>query len=160
MTQRAMHSPKFGALVGNVPSTRGELVLTEDSTGSVETVNTLSVMAPVIEWTVQRGSVLRLRPTDFVAALLRDVTPAELGNNTPWELVVRDPLGRKNEVITSGVYAQIRAFQDNTLKKFIGVSRDIGPDYVLAFRINSGTAIVVANCDFAISTEVEFASLD
>ena len=160
MVAKALGSPDFRAFVGNIPSQSGEIVLTEDTVGTVETVNTASIMSDVWVTTVQRGQVLHIRPSDFLAALLRDVVPAELGNNTPWELVVRDPAGRSVQVLQSGVYAQIRAFQDATLKKFIGISRVIGPDYVIAFRINSATLIVVANCDWALSALVEYAALN
>jgi hypothetical protein len=44
------------------------------------------------------------------------------------------------------------------LKKFVGVARSIGPDYVIAFRVN-GAVVTLANCDFALSAEVEYASL-
>jgi hypothetical protein len=152
-------TPIFKALVGQVPATRGDTVLTEDTTGSVESVNTLNLMTDVIVWTIQRGQVIHLRPSDFVYALLRDVVPAELGNNTPWELIVRDPGNRAEKVVTNGVYSQIRNNQDATLKKTLNIFRSIPPDYTLRFRINSGTAIVVANCDWVISAEMEYASI-
>ena len=154
-----MVSASFAAFVGPVPSRRGELIITEGSTGMVGTANTLNVMSDLYVYTVQRGQVLHLRPTDFCAALLRDAVPAEIGNNTAWELLLRDPANRSSQIITSGVYAQIRSFQDATLKKFLGISKDIGPDYQLAFRLN-GVVTTLANNDLAISVEVEYASLD
>lgn len=159
MTMQRTPTAVFQSLVGNVPSSRGDTVLTEDTTGSTESVNTASLMTDVIVWTIQRGQVIHLRPQDFVYALLRDVAVAELGNNTPWELVVRDPGLRAEKVVTNGVYSQIRNNQDSTLRKSLGLFRSIPPDYTLRFRINSATLIVVANCDWVISAEMEYATV-
>lgn len=154
-----MGSPIFKALVGDIPSERGEDVISEGSTGVVTAVNTLNVMSDVLTLTVQRGRVAHLRASDFVYANLQSVVPAALPANSPWELLARDPSQRASKVITSGVLGQVLSVTDATLKKYIGRAFDIGPDYQIVFRVNSSVALVVANSDWAISYEVEYASL-
>ncbi len=154
-----MGSPLFEALVGKVPSQRGETVITEGTAGVTTAVNTLNVLSTILSYPVQRGQVLHLRPSDFIYLDAQSGVPADLPANSYWELQAADPSQRSVKVITAGVLGQVQNNQDYTLKKCLGVAYSLGPDYILRVQLNSSMALVVANSDYIISGELEFASL-
>lgn len=155
----SMGSPLFEALVGKVPSQRGETVITEGTAGVTTAVNTLNVLSTILSYPVQRGQVLHLRPSDFIYLDAQSGVPADLPANSYWELQAADPSQRSVKVITAGVLGQVQNNQDSTLKKYLGVAYSLGPDYILRVQLNSSVALVVANSDYIISGELEFASL-
>lgn len=142
--------------VGKGPTTMAQLPITQATIGVAFTANTVNLLTDVYVYTVPRATVVHFKPTDFFAALLQTAVPAAILATSLWELVVRDPTARESKVLTGGTYAQLASFTDSTLKKYLGVIKEIGPERVIAIRVNATTVIATANSNFLLTAMQEY----
>lgn len=127
-----------------------EVPITQND-GQVTAANgTAAIMSDIYTFKVPRHCVVQLRPEDTLAAYLRDAG-AEAVATDQWELVLRDPSGYASEVISSGIYTQIKEFQDRNKTKKIGTTKLIGSDWYIVLRVKATTVLVVSTCYFSLT---------
>jgi hypothetical protein len=124
--------------------------LTQNDAFVTKTNGTVALMTDIYVWTIPRNVAILINPTDVISAYLKDVGAETLATDS-WQLQIRNAAsGEQVNTVTSGIYAHIKEFQDQTKVKRIGGKYLLESDYQLAFMVNATTVLVNASCYISI----------
>jgi hypothetical protein len=111
---------------------------------------TAGIMSDIFDYKVPDSTIIQLRPSDVIAAYFKDAS-AEMAATDAYEIVVTDPNRIRNEVIASGLYMDIKTFDDrNKVRKF-GQSKTVKAGWHIFVRAKATTVLVNASCYFKVT---------
>lgn len=133
-----------------MPVKSGEFSINQNDANITSANGTVAIMSDIYKFTVPLGTNILLRPEDIVCMYAKDAG-AEAVATDSWQLVAKDPNSLTTEVIASGIYAQIKEFQDRTKVFKLGVSKLLDSQYILSLQFKATTVLVVASCYFTVT---------
>jgi len=128
------------------PIKRSEFVIQlQDIAPADQTDSTPGIMSDLLAYKVPRHTRITFRPDDRFIASLVDTAAVALTDTTPWELVGTDPNGITAEILSNGLYAQIKELQDRNKMKFLNILRTIEDDFIIKLRVKTTTVTADAS---------------
>jgi len=135
-----------------------EFEIDQNRPETVKANGTVAVMSDIFTWTCPQHVVLKLRPTDRVAAYLKDAGAEALATDDV-EISIVEPGGYGQNVIFAGQYGRLKEFDDVTKTRKIGRMHIVTPGMVVKFRVKATTVLVVSTCYFSIAGELNYRSM-
>jgi hypothetical protein len=121
-----------------------EFTIDQNDSNVTKSTGTAAVMTSIFSYKVPRHTAIMIRPSDILSAYFKDAGAETLGTDA-FQLIVKDPNGISQEIISSGMYTTIKEFQDSTKTKKLGKSRLVKSDYVIDLQLKATTVTVVAS---------------
>lgn len=138
-----------------------KIQINQKTSGVVQTVGVANTATEIVSYTVPDNSELILNPTDFIAMYLYSATgPAQLADDTPVQVLVKDPLSRRTRVIAEGEYKQFQEYQSSLLKYYVGTQVIIPANFILAIKVTGVLAAATATTRFTFSCTNVYETLD
>lgn len=129
---------------------RAEVNISINDPNVTKSNGTAGVMSDIFDYEVPYGTIIQLRPNDVIAAYFKDAS-AEMLATDGYEVVVTDPNKIRNEVVASGLYMDIKTFDDrNKVRKF-GQTKTVKAGWHIIIRAKATTVLVNASCYFKLT---------
>lgn len=127
-----------------------EHTITQNDANCAGATGTAGLMTDIYTYTVPRHTAILFRPEDTLSAYLKDAGAECLGTD-PFELIVRDPNSLTSEVLATGIYTQIKEFQDRNKTRKLGLQKLVKSDFKVVLRVKATTVLVVASNYWALT---------
>ena len=129
---------------------RAEVNISINDPNVTKSNGTAGVMSDIFDYEVPYGTIIQLRPNDVIAAYFKDAS-AEMLATDAYEVVVTDPNKIRNEVVASGLYKDIKTFDDrNKVRKF-GQTKTVKAGWHIIIRAKATTVLVNTSCYFKLT---------
>lgn len=124
--------------------------ITQNDANVTAANGTAAIMSAIYTYKVPRHTAILVRPEDIISAYFKDAA-AEAVATDPYELVCQDPNQLTTEVLSSGIYATIKTFDDRNKTKKLGLAKLLKSDFYLILKVKATTVLVVSTCYFQIT---------
>jgi hypothetical protein len=124
--------------------------ITQNDPNVTGATGTAALMTSIYTYKTPRHTAIRLRPEDVLSAYLKDAG-AECLATDPYQLIVQDPNQLTTEILSQGIYAVIKTFDDRNKTKKLGLMRLVKSDYYIILQVKATTVLVVASNYFQLT---------
>lgn len=133
-----------------MPIKQGEFSITQNDANITKANGTVAIMSDIFLYTIPLGTNILIRPEDVICAYMKDAG-AEAVATDQWQLVAKDPNSLTTEILASGIYTEIKTFDDRNKTKKIGQSRLLDAQFILSLQFKATTVLVYTSCYFKVS---------